>query len=87
MLNMQSRTTKKEKVQKLSSTGWGNFIALLKSWTNLKPIDYEYSNLGVFYKQVKYVENLKNRKILTNHWILISRRQNTYTKRHDKCND
>ena len=86
MLNMQSRTTKKEKVQKLSSTGWGNFIALLKSWTNLKPIDYEYSNLGVFYEQVKYVEK-PFRKILTNRWILISRRQNTYTKRHDKSND
>ena len=86
MLNMQSRTTKKEKVQKLSSTGWGNFIALLKSWTNLKPIDYEYSNLGVFYEQVKCVEK-PFRKILTNRWILISRRQNTYTKRHDKSND
>ena len=86
MLNMQSRTTKKEKVQKLSSTGWGNFIALLKSWTNLKPIDYEYSNLGVFYEQVKYVRK-PFRKILTNRWILISRRQNTYTKRHDKSND
>lgn len=86
MLNMQSRTTKKEKVQKLSSTGWGNFIALLKSWNNLKPIDYEYSNLGVFYEQVKYVEK-PFRKILTNRWILISRRQNTYTKRHDKSND
>ena len=86
MLNMQSRTTKKEKVQKLSSTGWGNFIALLKSWTNLKPIDYEYSNLGVFYEQIKYVEK-PFRKILTKRWILISKRQNTYTKRHDKSND
>ena len=75
-----------EKVQKLSSTGSGNFIALLKSWTNLKPIDYEYSNLGVFYEQIKYVEK-PFRKILTNRWILISKRQNTYTKRHDKSND
>lgn len=75
-----------EKVQKLSSIGSGNFIALLKSWTNLKPIDYEYSNLGVFYEQIKYVEK-PFRKILTNRWILISKRQNTYTKRHDKSND
>lgn len=75
-----------EKVQKLSSIGSGNFIALLKSWPNLKPIDYEYSNLGVFYEQIKYVEK-PFRKILTNRWILISKRQNTYTKRHDKSND
>ena len=32
---------KQEKVQKLSSKGWGKFISISKPWTTVKPIGYE----------------------------------------------
>ena len=33
--------------------GKGNFVAISKLWTNIKPIDNEYTNVPSVYEQVK----------------------------------
>ena len=48
-------------VQKLSSKGWGNFIARSKSWTNIKPINNEYINLPSVYEQVEKCKTNSNK--------------------------
>ena len=62
---------KKEKVQKLSPKKWGNFIEKSKQWTNVKPVDDEYSSLTVVYDGNRNVEKLYV-KVLTNCRTLFS---------------
>ena len=59
-LNVKSITAnnKKKNVQQLSSKGWGNFIAISKSWTNIKPINNKYINLPSVYEQNKNEKNI-----------------------------
>ena len=77
---------KKENVQKLSAKGWGNLIAISKLWTKRKPIDDEYRNLTVVYKELKNVEKPCG-KVLNNCRTLISTKRNTFRERYNKSND
>ena len=57
MLNLQSRITReKEKVQNLSLRGWGNLIAISKSWSNKNAIPYNDRNSTVVFEQWKNAE-------------------------------
>ena len=50
----------------LSSKGWGNFIAISKWWTKVKPKDDGCSNLTVFYEKCRKTVW----KVWSNFWAL-----------------
>ena len=56
------------------------------SWTYVKPIKNNYSNLTVVYEQVKNVGK-PHGEFFTNCGTLLSTKRSTFTGRHDKSND